>query len=298
MRTPAVKNPQGFTHGATWRPALSLQPDFDYQGPMFSETDNEHHDATQAFLDKLPELKPGQTFSFRCGPDVPCYNACCSDLTLVITPYDTMRLLRRLGEQSEAFLNNRCKVTQHPGAGFPLVHLEMGREEGRPCPFVTPGGCSVYRDRPGACRTYPLGRASRPDPLVPDKAMQQFFIVKESHCRGFEEDASWTSETWLKDQGLDAYNEMNDRYMRLMAKHQERGRPVNVKQAAMLLLVLYQMDRFRDFIKDMRLFDRVEVSAERQEAILTDDEVRLAFALDWAELFLTGASDRLAVKQP
>ena len=42
-------------------------------------------DATDAFLKSLPELAPGERFRFACHPEVPCFNACCSDLSLMLT---------------------------------------------------------------------------------------------------------------------------------------------------------------------------------------------------------------------
>jgi Fe-S-cluster containining protein len=40
-----------------------------------------------------------------------------------------------------------------------MVKLSMGRDEGHRCPFVTDKGCSIYEDRPEACRLYPVGWA-------------------------------------------------------------------------------------------------------------------------------------------
>ena len=54
-------------------------------------------DASRELLDSLPELKPDETFCFDCNPDVPCFNRCCAELTLPLTPYDVLRLRRNLG---------------------------------------------------------------------------------------------------------------------------------------------------------------------------------------------------------
>ena len=61
-------------------------------------------DASRELLDSLPELKPDETFCFDCNPDVPCFNRCCAELTLPLTPYDVLRLRRNLGIGSEEFL--------------------------------------------------------------------------------------------------------------------------------------------------------------------------------------------------
>ena len=152
-----------------------------------------------------------------------------------------------------------------------------------------------YTNRPGACRTYPLGRASR---VGEDGEMiEQFFIVQERHCRGFEEEKEWTSDEWLKDQGLEDYNEVNDRYMRLMTRARKAGVVLDERKLNMVFLALYQVDNFTNFIKDMNVFSRLEVSEERQAAILSNEEECLSFALDWVELIVLGSSDNLQPKK-
>ena len=118
-------------------------------------------DASRELLDSLPELKPGETFCFDCNPDVPCFNRCCAELTLPLTPYDVLRLRHNLGLGSEDFLATFTTLRSFPDTGFPLPMLRMLDGPDEPCPFVTPAGCSVYEDRPGACRVTAPSRASR-----------------------------------------------------------------------------------------------------------------------------------------
>lgn len=250
-------------------------------------------DATQEFLDSLPELEPGATFLFACHPGVECFNACCGDLTLMLTPYDVMRLRRALGLDSREMIQRHLEVAAQPGA-FPSVRLKMAEGEGRPCPFVTPEGCSIYPDRPGACRTYPLGRAARPDGR--GGVCERHFVVREDHCKGFAAGRDWTAEQWLQDQGLEPFTEYNDRYMRLMAKQRATGRGLDARQVNMAFLALYQLDNFQRFLREMRVFERVEAPEERQQAVFADEEACLDFGLDWLELVLTGSSDTLAPK--
>jgi Fe-S-cluster containining protein len=114
-------------------------------------------DQTPEFLNDMPQLAPGEKFQFRCHPGVDCFNACCSDLNLMLTPYDALRLRRFLGLSSRDFVQRHCMVSAGRDLGFPLVQMRMLDDARRSCPFVRPEGCSVYGDRPGACRTYPLG---------------------------------------------------------------------------------------------------------------------------------------------
>ena len=252
-------------------------------------------DATDAFLSSLPELAPGQSFQFACHPEVPFFNACCSDLTLMLTPYDMLRLRRALNISSADFLAHFAQRIAIPDTGFPMPRLRMREEKRKRCPFVSAEGCKVYADRPGACRTYPLGRASR---LGEDgQVIEQFFVVREPHCRGFEEAAEWDAAGWLTDQDLAAYNRSNDRYMRLMALARGKGARLAAKQEQMVWLALYQPDAFQEFIAKMDLFRLVEIDEERKARVMADEEEALAFGLDWLELAFFGIEEGLRRKR-
>ncbi len=251
-------------------------------------------DASANFLDSLPELAKGEEFLFACNENVPCFNRCCAELTLPLTPYDVLRLCQHFGIESEKFLKTHTQMRTFPDTGFPLPLLKMLAGPSEPCPFVTPAGCSVYEDRPGACRTYPLGRGTK---LDSEKAvLERFFIVQEEHCKGFERGKHWTAQTWLKDQGLEPYNESNDRYMRIMARVKELGEPVNPKMATMIILCLYQLDRFRVFLTDMNIFSKLVISDERCKSIMVNDDVCLDFAYEWLELVIFGSCETLSRK--
>ncbi len=258
-------------------------------------------DPTEAFLAGLPEIVPGETFFFSCHPDVPCFNACCAELTLPLTPYDVLRLTRNLGMSSEQFFEEFVEAGAVEDTGFPRVHLLMQDIPGRPCPFVTGQGCAVYPDRPSACRTYPLGRGCRPDGA--SGLREQYFLVREEHCRGFEQHAAFTTATWLSDQGLVPYHLANDRYMLLLARYKEKsgGAILSGRLATMALLCLYQQDRFADLIRSVGLFERVRPltpeAGERMARALDDPEARLDFALDWLELVFLGGGAALAPKE-
>jgi len=212
----------------------------------------------------------------------------------MLTPYDVLRLRRGLSESSKDFIHNRAEVGMAPDTGFPMLALRMLGNEQKTCPFVSAAGCTVYEHRPGACRTYPLGRATRMDKSK--EVAERFFLVQEPHCQGFEEKTTWTPQTWLKDQGLKTYNQFNDQYMGLMARQKNTGQKIQGQQATMILLALYQLDSFLKFIRDMKVFDRLTVPQDRQQAILEHEEARLEFALDWLELILFGKSENLEIK--
>jgi Fe-S-cluster containining protein len=253
------------------------------------------NDATQRFLDSLPELAPDQEFRFACHPQVPCFNACCGDLNLMLTPYDVLRLRRALGEPSAEFIRTRVHVALAPDTGLPLMRLRMRDDKRRSCPFVSPGGCTVYPHRPSACRTYPLGRATRLG--EGGEVLERFFLVREGHCKGFAQDSAFTPATWLADQELAVYNASNDRTMRLMARVKATGRPVDPRHANMAALALYQLDSFANFIRDTGVLGRLDMAPGRAEAVLADEAARLEFAQDWLTLVLFGCCDGLEVRR-
>jgi Fe-S-cluster containining protein len=257
---------------------------------------DERPDASVSFLDSLPELEAGRSFLFACNERVPCFNRCCSELTMPLAPYDVLRLRRNLGIDGDRFIKQFTSVQLYPDTGFPLPLLKMLDGPDEPCPFVTPAGCAVYEDRSAACRTYPLGRGTKPG--EGGTVQERFFLVREDHCCGFDAGREWTAGEWIADQGLEPYNRSNDRYMRLMAQVKASGRPVSERMAAMCMLAFFQLDRFKDFLEHMAVFDKVEISAERRAAVLADEEARLDFAFDWMELVLFGSAEGLKRKEP
>lgn len=253
------------------------------------------HDNSEAFLDSLPELQEGESFVFDCNEHVPCFNRCCAELTLPLTPYDVLRLCRHLEMGSDDFIKRYTQIRTFPDTGFPLALLKMQDGPTEPCPFVTPAGCSIYEDRPGACRTYPLGRGTKMG--EGGSVVERFFIVREDHCRGFDTGKSWTAHEWLKNQDLEEYNKSNDRLMRLLAMLKASGQPLSPRMGPMCVLAFYQLDKFKEFLQEMGALNKVVISEERKKAIMNSPEALLDFALDWVELVLFGQCPNLE-RQP
>ena len=253
-----------------------------------------HNDETKEFLDSLPELEEGKTYCFKCYPGIECFNACCSDLDMVLTPYDVLRMREALNMKSIDFLRVYTTGFHMPDTNFPVFKFKMTDNAARSCAFVTEKGCRIYADRPGACRMYPLGRATRPD----DKGgvREQFFVVKEDHCKGFLEKDEWTGDSWKEDQGFKEYTAFNDRYMYILSRAKQREYPLSDKLSHMATLAFYKLDEFQEFIPKMGLFERVEVDEKRQKAILENEAVALSFAMDWFELVLFQDTSKLKPK--
>ena len=117
-------------------------------------------------------------FKFKCAPDVPCFTDCCRDITIVLSPYDVLRLKNALNIHSDEFLDRHTIIIRRENLLIPMVVLKMNEDDKR-CPFVTEKGCSVYADRPWPCRMYPLN-------MNDDGTFS--LITDSSRCKGLEED--------------------------------------------------------------------------------------------------------------
>ena len=98
-------------------------------------------------------------FQFDCHPGVECFTRCCRNVDLILYPYDIIRLKTNLAIDSAEFLRLYTYLHKGDNPFFPTVKLKLTEDEEKACPFLQTSGCSVYEDRPSACRTYPLERA-------------------------------------------------------------------------------------------------------------------------------------------
>ncbi|MBW1980158.1 MAG: YkgJ family cysteine cluster protein [Deltaproteobacteria bacterium] len=231
---------------------------------------------------------PGGRFNFACHHTIPCFTKCCAKLDLILTPYDVIRLKTRLNLSSKVFLRRYTTSYVAEEYGAPLVKLKMNEDKDRKCPFVGPQGCSVYEDRPGACRMYPVGRAASKIPGMA-KAGEYYFLVKEAHCLGFQQKKEWTIDEWLEDQGLSIYNTMNDLFLDVTAGIQPNiMKSLNEKQIGMFYMACYNLDEFRKFIFSTTFLDRFDVEPDVVTRIKTDDIELLRFACSWLRFALFG----------
>jgi hypothetical protein len=112
------------------------------------------------------------------------------------------------------------------------------------CPFVTGEGCLVYIDRPGACRTYPVGRGAS---MGQNRQVhEQFIILREQHCLGSADAQKQNIEQWVENQEITPYNRYNDLLMALTQHPKmKRGMRLSQEQADLFITALYDPDSFR-----------------------------------------------------
>jgi len=229
-----------------------------------------------------------RSFCFACRKDLACFTRCCAKLDLILTPYDVIRLKKRLGLSSVEFLEKHTTDRIEPSYGLPAVKLKMNEDDAQRCPFVSPHGCNVYEDRPGACRIYPLGRAASKI-REGDRAGEYYFMVRESHCLGFEDGRQWAVEEWIADQGLAEYNAMNDLFIDVTAgKHPDTLKSLGERRIQMFYTACYSVDAFRRFVFASTFLRRFEVAPDLIDRMEHDDVELMKFAFKWLRFALFG----------
>ncbi|MFP4517301.1 MAG: YkgJ family cysteine cluster protein [Desulfovibrionales bacterium] len=140
-------------------------------------------------------------FSYRCNG---C-GRCCRNKRIQTSPYEVLRLARNLELSTGEFL------IRYIDAEGPYLRAV----EGGACVFLVNKGCGVHKDRPLACRTYPLG-------LYVSPQGEETFLELNPHpqtegvygCGG-------TVDQYLNQQGAQPYIDAGRRYMALFYRLHE-----------------------------------------------------------------------------
>ncbi|MBZ5562508.1 MAG: YkgJ family cysteine cluster protein [Acidobacteriia bacterium] len=247
---------------------------------------SDQNPTAKSILQDFPRMTSGDQFVFRCGRDLDCFTTCCHDVSIVLTPYDVLRLKKALGLDSSEFLERYTLPLLNAEQKFPLVILRMDPET-KKCPFVSERGCGVYGDRPWACRMYPLGVAT---PKQATPADQPFhFVLREDLCHGHGCGGARSLGEWLSEQGVEEYEMMAAPFQEItLHEFWERGTALTPEQVAMFYMACYDLDRFRRFVFESRFLQLFEVDEARIEALRSDDEELLEFALLWLRFCIFG----------
>jgi len=240
----------------------------------------------EKILKECPRLALDDRFTFQCTPQLSCFGKCCRDVTIVLTPYDVLRLKRARGMDSSDFLERHTLRLQNAEQKFPIVILKM-EEESKQCAFLSERGCGVYADRPWACRMYPLGVA---DPKAATPAGGRFhFVIHENICQGHEDGTSLSVREWIECQGIEEYEAMSAGFKELtLHSFWDGDRGLTPAQADMFFMACYDLDRFRRFVFESRFLERFEVDEARVEALRSDDEELLDFGTQWLRFAIFG----------
>lgn len=226
----------------------------------------------------VPELLTEDTqLQFHCHPGVTCFNICCKAADVTLAPYDILRLKKRLGMTSSEFLNTYTVPFQVDGQGMPGVKLRT--DDSKACLFVREEGCSVYEDRPAACRYYGLGLLSHRAEGSSDD-VQYYFRNKEAHCQGWNTTRTQTIHDYRISQGLPDYDAINREWMQIMLKKRSAGPAVgtpNPLSYQLYFMASFDLDRFRRFVESPQFANVYILGAETRDE-LQDDTALQKFA--------------------
>ena len=104
----------------------------------FSEIEanaSDHSEANQKNFNLKP-ITPEGIFSFACHPGVSCFNRCCHEIDVILTPADILKIKTELNISSDKFLTQYTTMQKLKGTGIPLVKLQMRENTNGACIFL------------------------------------------------------------------------------------------------------------------------------------------------------------------
>ena len=228
----------------------------------------------------MPEmLEDTAEIQFRCRKGIECWNACCSNIDISLTPVDILRLSRRLGISTTEFIQQYTFPYELEPNGVAGVKFKPV-ENGSACQFMRPEGCDVYSDRPTACRYYPVALLSmrRSDEYTDRNA---YALVKEPHCHGHNEPRQLSIEDYRQEQGVVEYDELGRGWRQLVLKKKSSGPTIGAPSKRSLQLwfmACYDLDRFRDFVASTAFNEVYDIPWDEMQKILSTDDELMLFA--------------------
>jgi Fe-S-cluster containining protein len=215
-------------------------------------------------------------FKFHCQGDLPCFNQCCRAPTIILSPYDILRLKNFLGISSGEFLERYTGRVTEERSNLPLIFLDPYRSAVRGCPFVGAGGCTVYAHRPAACRLFPITMGSQ---LTDQGVADYYFSRRLTYCRGFAGDVEWTVASWRASQGFDEYDQERRQWLEILLKQGLKGpEGVDARLQDLFATLAYDLDEFRRRLSEPGFLPDNVLEGEDLEELQSNDLTLLRFA--------------------
>ena len=231
-------------------------------------------------------------FTFECHSGVPCFTSCCKDVDMTLYPYDVIKLKNSLDMDSEDFMREHSYLVQGDNPFFPTVKLRLSDDKDKSCPFLNKEGCTVYKERPSACRTYPLERAV--DRMAENGKSEEFyFMTNHTYCFGHAEKKEFTVDTWVRNQQLIEYNVMNALWVpvdTLFGTNPWKGEGAAGEKQQLAFMVCYNIDGFRRFVNEHQLIQQFKLPRDFKRRIAKEDGELLKFGFEWLKTMFTGSS--------
>jgi hypothetical protein len=135
---------------------------------------------------------------------------------------------------------------------------------------------------------FPLGVAS-PKEIDGTDGEDFYFIIEEPVCKGYFEEKNWTVAEWMRDQGVEKYDQWGKLYKEVsLHSFFEKGKKLTPPQLEMFYTVCYNIDKFREFVFESTFLNRFVVAEETVLKIKDDDEELLKFGFEWLKYCLFG----------
>lgn len=233
-------------------------------------------------------LQANDPLKFKCHPGVSCWNACCSKADVTLAPYDIIRLKQQTGLSTTELLEKHTVPFEMDASGLPGVKLRT--DDSGACLFMTDAGCSVYKNRPTACRYYPSGLLSM-RAIGQNTDERHFLLIKEDHCKGHLEDQVQTVQEYRLDQGVVEYDDYNREWYVIVLKKRSTGPTIGKPSDLSLQLFFmasYDMDRFRRFVTSDSFRKTYHLSDEFYAAVKEDDVALMQFGFKLLRQVLYG----------
>ncbi|HTY04129.1 MAG TPA: YkgJ family cysteine cluster protein [Rhodocyclaceae bacterium] len=232
---------------------------------------------------------PEHVIQFSCHKGIGCWNACCSNIDISLTPYDVIRLKKRLGITSTQFLRDYTVPYEMEKDGIAGVKFRPV-DNGTACRFMKPEGCSVYEDRPTACRYYPVALLSmRKQDEYTDT--NSYALVKEDHCKGHEVNRPVTIADYRKEQGVEEYDDFARGWRQLVLKKKSAGPAIgapSLKSRQLFFMACYDVDTFRDFVSSESFGKLFKLGDDEKAMLMADDVELMQFAFRFLKQVLFG----------
>ena len=262
----------------------------------FSEIEanaSDHSEANQKNFNLKP-ITPEGIFSFACHPGVSCFNRCCHEIDVILTPVDILKIKTELNISSDKFLTQYTTMQKLKGTGIPLVKLQMRENTNGACIFLDQKkGCTIYHARPLVCRSYPLGFASL-DPRQSEtqeegQPTEARFIIREDICMGHREPKTWTLKEWMKDQGTIVLEKDNKDWLDIVARLKAMKFGENQQhEISLFIMASYDIDTFSRFVFESSMLKRFKVEKKTVDLIRSNQLELLKFAMIWLQFSLFG----------
>jgi len=236
-----------------------------------------HFDLPQSSPVEPVRLELEDQLKFRCHRGVSCWNECCSRADVTLAPYDIIRLKNSLEMDSTDFLKAHTVPFELDAHAVP--GLKLRTDDDGACLFMKEEGCSVYENRPTACRYYPSGLLSMKS-ITKSSDEQHFLLIKEDHCKGHEEEHTQTIGEYREEQGVVEYDELNHEWYQIILKKKSTGPTIgkpSEMSLQMFFMASYDADRFRRFVMSESFIKMYDLTDEEYAELENDDIALMKF---------------------